>query len=108
MDDRRKPLYSLREDDLDVEDDISDFVIGLAERVDRLQDAQLAGNVDELSRGAAALALRARELGYPPVVEIAEKIHVGCLELQPDAAERALLELTELARQVRLGHRGAA
>jgi hypothetical protein len=108
MDKSRKPLYSLCEDDIELEDDLGDFVIGLAERVDRLQDAQATGDLEELAHGGTGLARRALDLGYPPLAAVAEKLCMACQEEKDDVIQETLMELTEVSRQVRLGHRGAA
>ena len=39
------PIYSTHDEDLSMRDAIEGFVIGLAERIDDLQDAELQGNL---------------------------------------------------------------
>ena len=55
-------------------DVVESFVIGLAERVDGLQDGEMAGDFGAISRAAGELAAAAREAGYPSIVDAAERV----------------------------------
>lgn len=104
---RRHPLFSLYEDDVDLEDDLHGFVVGLAEAVDDLQDAGSSRDLGILSKLSLALVNEASRLGYPPLEAVARSVHSASEAGKDDAIEDALVELTELARRVRLGHGGA-
>jgi hypothetical protein len=103
-----KPLVSTRAHDPDVEERLDTFVVGLGETVDALQDAEAAGDHGLLARLAADLARVAEELGYPPMAEVASRVVAACQEASPEAAHKAIWNLTELAQRIRRGHRSAA
>ena len=107
MGNRLRPIYSLHEDDFDLEDEIDRFVIGLAESVDALQDAESAGDHDLLDDLATRMASQAAQLGYPDLEKIAKRVRTACEDADKVAIEESLVELTVVARRVRLGHRGA-
>ena len=108
MTERRHPIHSLYEDEPELEDEIDRFVVGLAERVDTLQDAESEADLELVEGLANNLANESGRLGYPDLEEIARGICDACKEAKPDAIQESLLELTEIARRIRLGHRGAA
>lgn len=108
MEDRLRPIYSLHEDDVELEDDIDRFVIGLAEAVDGLQDAENSGDHDLLEDLSTALAADAARLGYPDLDKVARRVRTSCQDGDKPAVQGSLVELTEVARRIRLGHRGAA
>jgi hypothetical protein len=108
MEERREPIRSLYEDEPDLEDDVDRFVITLAERVDTLQDAELGEAFVELDALADSLANDAQRCGYPTLGDVALQICDACKERKSEALQELLVELTELSRRVRLGHRGAA
>ena len=102
------PIYSARDSDSEARDEISDFVIDLAERVDLLQDAEGGEDLEPLRLLADTLASDAKRLGFDLLAAGATRVAEACVELKPDVAEDAMVELTDIARRVRLGHRGAA
>ena len=108
MEDRLRPLYSLFEDDVELEDEISKFVIRLGETVDELQDAESTGSLEQLDELATQLAARSSRLGYPDLEKVARRVRTACQDENKQAIQESLVELTEIARRVRLGHRGAA
>ena len=103
-----KPLVSTRADDPEVEERIEAFVVGLGETVDALQDAQSGEDWELLAQRAGTLAAKARELGYPPVAAAADRVLTAASTRDPEAAHKAVIEVTELAGRVRRGHRSAA
>jgi hypothetical protein len=103
-----KPIYSSREDDPELREPINEFVISLAERVDRLQDAEVTGNLAELSRLSDELCKVAERLGYGPLVDVAREVGGAAKDEKPDAALDALEKLTDVSQRIRLGHRGSA
>jgi HPt (histidine-containing phosphotransfer) domain-containing protein len=102
------PIFSSREDVPELQDDINRFVIGLAEYIDSLQDAENDADLDQVERLCANLAMRSSQLGYQLIAETAEQISDACREGKNEVVSESLLELTKLAQRVRLGHRGAA
>ncbi len=103
-----KPIYSQLEDDADLQDAINEFVIGLAERIDLLQDLHSAANFDRLGELCSETADDAERFGYPLLASVARVAVDACLESKAEASEEALLEMTELAQRIRDAHRGAA
>ena len=101
------PIYSTRDDDYELEDEISEFAVTVAARVDALQDAESTGDLDQLGALADKLGERSEALGFPGLAGVARSLSRACGEDKPEAAQRALVELTNLAQRVRLGHRGA-
>lgn len=108
MEERLRPIYSLCEDDVDLEDDLDRFVIGLAEAVDGLQDAESTGDYDLLDELSMSMSADAARLGYPELEKVAESVRLACEEATKPAVQESLVELTVVARRIRLGHRGAA
>ena len=108
MTEQKRPIHSLLEDEPRLQEEISEFVIGLAEAIDGLQDAHSEGDLESLDRLAAELGARAIRYGYPPLAAISAAVQAACRDENPDAARKAVEEATEIARRIRLGHRGAA
>lgn len=108
MFERKPPIRSAFEDDPDLAEEISDFVVGLAEYVDALQDAELDGSLGKLCDMTSTLLADARRFGYPPLAEAAAHVIEACKDAKREAAGEALLVLTEVSYRVRRGHRGAA
>ena len=108
MDAKQTPIYSHLENDPDLGDEVLDFVVTLAERVDMLQDAESTGDLQQLERLCAELADEADRLGYGALADVARVASTACREDKADVAQEALVELTDVGRRIRLGHRGAA
>lgn len=105
----KPPIRSTREDVLDLAEDIDDFVIGLAERIDAIQDAELAEKSAELAQLAGALSSDADRLGYPAMALSAKGVADAAAEDNLcDELQDMIVELTEMAQRIRQGHRGAA
>ena len=108
MSERKPPIRSTQEDVPDLVQAIDRFVIGLAERIDAIQDAELQASHAELGRLAGALAGDADRLGYPGLALVARNAVSASTDGKRDAVQDAVIELTEIAQRVRQGHRGAA
>ena len=108
MSDDQAPIYSTLDLDPSVRDAINDFVIRLAEDVDLLQDAESEDDLPRVAKLAGSLSAEATKLGYPVLADIATRVADACALTAPDEARTALMDLTEVAYRVRLGHRGAA
>ncbi len=105
--DDRAPLFSTRADEPEVVDRIDDFVVALAERIDALQDAQCNSDLPTLAELASRLATDAIALGFPLLGNGAAALDNACRDDKAEEAHQALVELTEMAHRIRLGHRGA-
>ena len=101
------PIHSALDDDPAHADAIDRFVFGLAEQIDGLQDQEAHGDLRALAERAAQLAEAARETGYPPLVRSADEVARAGRQGNAELAYKALVELTDVARRVRQGHRGA-
>ena len=105
---RDKPVYSSRADDPALSESIDSFVVELAERIDHLQDAQRAGDLKELAALASSLVTDAEKVGFDTLAESGVVLETTCQGANGGEAYDALLGITEIARRIRLGHRGAA
>ena len=103
----RKPIFSTRADDPEVSDLIDQFMVGLAEQVDRLQDAECRGDFEKLGALTTALAAKAETLGFGVLAACATDLQSCCQTSDLEDAREALIEITEIAKQIRMGHRGA-
>ena len=108
MFERKPPIRSTQEDVPELAEEIDRFVIGLAERIDGIQDAELAESRSELSDLSRMLANDADRLGYPEMAAISKRVAMAAEDAKPDALQDAVIELTDLAQRIRRGHRGAA
>jgi hypothetical protein len=81
------------------------FVVALGENIDAIQDSEQAGLLDETAKRAADLARDARSLGLPQLATAAERVVVCCRDTDGVLAHAAIVELTDVVRRVRLGHR---
>ena len=103
-----RPLFSSFADDPGLAPMIDAFVLGLAERIDAAQDAYSRRDFKELASLAGALVTDAAAAGFEPFASCASVIEATSQGQQVESTYHALLELTDLARCIRLGHRGAA
>ena len=104
---RPLPLFSKLIDDPASGDTIDEFVVGVAERVDHLQDADSRGNLAELGRLASELAIDARSAGFDLLADVARSVRAACLDGSKKPAHDGVVAVTDLACLIRLGHRGA-
>ena len=103
-----RPLFSSFADDPALMPTIEGFVLGLAERIDAAQDAYSRRDLKELTSLANALVGDAAAAGFEPLASMASVIEAACQGPNLEPIYHGLVELTEIARCVRLGHRGAA
>jgi hypothetical protein len=108
MFERNPPIRSTQEDIPELAEDIDRFVIQLGERLDEIQDAELAGCVGEVSSLARQLAGDALRLGYPLMAQVAKSVGAAADDEKAEAVQEGVFELTDLVQRVRRGHRGAA
>ncbi len=103
----RKPILSSRSDEPEVAKQIEGFVVGLAECVDDLQDAEFKGDLEELAAMANALGTAALELGFDLLAASASDLERCCLSDSAEQVRETLIDLTEIATQIRMDHRGS-
>ena len=104
---RPLPIYSRLIDDPAWAEGIDEFVVGVAERVDHLQDADSKGDLAELARLASELAMDARGAGFDLLADVARSVQAACVEGSKKPAHDGVVAVTDLAYRIRLGHRGA-
>jgi hypothetical protein len=104
---RPRPIYSSFADDPAYTHRIDAFVLRVAERIDNLQDADIRGDLEALARLASDLGRDARAVGYEALARGAAVVEAACLADEAKEAHAGIVELTAIARLVRLGHRGA-
>ena len=83
------------------------FVLDLAEHVDDLQDCEVRGDQARLADLAEELLRRSAKIGYDGLSRCASAVRGAAREGNTEEARKALIELTETAHRVRLGHRGS-
>ncbi len=103
-----KPIYSSRSEDASVDDAVDRFVICLAERIDTLQDAEADGDLAQLAALTGELIVEADTAGFGAFASTAEALEAACFGDEAKAAHERLLDLTEIAQRIRLGHKGVA
>lgn len=105
--DRPQPIYSSLSEDPAQQDAIDAFVVVLAERVDELQDCEARSDYPRLVDRAEELLLEGTKVGYDGLARCAAAARSAAQDRNADATRKALVELTEVAQRIRLGHRGA-
>ena len=105
---KERPIFSTLAHDPDAGESIDAFVIAVAERIDLLQEAEIKEDLGQVARVAQALVAEADDAGFGSLSSCAALVEACCLEEDAEAVHKHLVELTEIARRVRLGHRGAA
>ena len=108
MFERKPPIRSTQEDIPELAEDIDRFVIGLAERIDSIQDSELAGSAKQVSDLARRLSTDAERLGYPGMALSAKGVAMAAEDGLASELQETIIELTDLAQRIRRGHRGAA
>jgi hypothetical protein len=103
----RNAILSSRPDAIDIAEEIEAFIVSLAERVDALQDAEFKGDLEDLVRQANDLGALADELGFEPLAASAWELKRCSLPNSAEQIRETLIDLTEIAKRVRMGHRGA-
>jgi hypothetical protein len=108
------PILSAMAGEPEVRERLEAFVLGLGERVDQLQDLESARAWKTLGAEARRLGEEALALGFAPLGDAGSAVEYACALAQERHASRAdpaiheaLVALTDVARRVRLGHRGA-
>jgi hypothetical protein len=87
---------------------VEQLVVGLSERIDGLQDAEIRGKFDEIARMAIQLVHDSEVAGYEELAAVAKTLAVASNQRDNRATHLKLVDLTEVVHRVRLGHRGAA
>jgi len=102
-----KPIVSLLADDPEERPHIEAFVVGLGESVDTLQDLEQAADFARVADFARRLGDDAERHGFPPLSAAAGGAAAAAAAADGKQTRESLLVLTEIARRIRLGHRGA-
>lgn len=102
-----KPIVSQLADDPMERPRIEAFVLALSDAVDCLQDLEQESDFTRIAERARCLSLEAERHGFPPLAEASARTAELARTLDPKRTRESLLALTEVARRVRLGHRGA-
>lgn len=102
-----KPIVSLLADDPDERPRLEAFVVSLGESVDVLQDLEQAAELVRICTFARQLGHDAARHGFPPLSAAATQVAAASAARDGKQTREALLVLTEIARRIRLGHRGA-
>ena len=108
MFERKPPIRSTQEDVAELAEDLDRFVIALAERVDTIQDAELAASWTDVASLARTLANDAERLGYPGMAICAKTVAMTAEDATTGELQDAIVDLTDLSQRIRRGHRGAA
>jgi len=108
MFERKPPIRSTQEDIAELAEEIDRFVIHLSERIDGIQDAELAGCLDEVASMTRQLSSDAERLGYPVMAQVAKAVAMAAEDGKTSAMQECVVDLTDIAQRVRRGHRGAA
>ena len=87
---------------------IDRFVFALGERIDAIQDAELAACTQELAELARCLSTDAERVGYPGLAQSAKSVAMAAEDGKTETMQEAIFELTDLGQRIRRGHRGAA
>ena len=104
----KPPIRSTQEDVAELADELERFVIALAERIDAIQDAEMAACWPDVASLSRMLAKDADRLGYPGMAQSARSVAMSAEDNKTEALQDAIVELTELAQRIRRGHRGSA
>jgi len=107
-DERLEPIFSSRGNDPAVSEIVDELVIGLGEGIDHLQDAESAGDFDQIAMLASALVENARQAGFAELAGAASALEAVSTWRDAEGTHSRLVELTEIVQRVRLGHMGAA
>lgn len=107
MDPSVGPIHSRLADDPAHAEAVDGFVLALAHRVDDLQDLEARGDLKALAEQAAALGADAVRTGYPALERCTEEVRRAAQQDSAELTRKALIELTDVARRVRQGHRGS-
>lgn len=105
--DKLRPIFSALVEDPTRLEAIDAFVVALAERVDDLQDCEARADFTRLAELAEELLLESTKVGYDSLSRSAAAVRAPALEQKSKDVRKALIQLTEVAHRVRLGHRGA-
>ncbi len=104
---KESPIYSSRVKDPAAEESIDAFVVSLAERIDELQDADARRDFELLGELAQTLTEDADLQGFGALARCADFVSERSRDSDAAEAHKHLVELTRIARRVRLGHAGS-
>jgi len=105
--DLHDPVRSSRSNDSEVAELIDHFTVNLAERVDELQDAETKGELGRLGALSNVLAVNALELGFELLAASATDLEACSVANDVEATRETLIDLTDIAKRIRMTHRGS-
>ena len=105
--DQLRSIHSALAEDPALQDAIEAFVVELAGRVDDLQDCEARADLPRLAELGEKLLLESAKVGYDSLSRCAAAVRSSAIEGTAEGTRKALIELTEVAQRVRLGHRGS-
>ncbi len=108
MFENKPPIRSTQEDVAELAEELDRFVIALAERIDAIQDAELAETSAAVAELGRSLAIDADRLGYPGLAQASRSVSSAAEDDKSEALQDAIVDLTDVSQRVRRGHRGAA
>ena len=83
------------------------LVVTLGERIDDMQDAESERDFDRIVVLAAALMENAQRAGFADLTGVARALEAASAGCDAEGTHARLVELTEIAHRVRLGHKGS-
>ncbi len=102
-----KPILSLLADDPDERPRIEAFVLALSDAVDCLQDLEQAEDLVAIAARVEELRRAADAHGFPQLGVASTTVSQAAASRDRKRVREAILEVTEISRRIRLGHRGA-
>ena len=105
--DAMKPIFSSIAGDPDSDKTVGAFVVGIAERIDTLQDAEVCGDLAQLAALASGLIVESAAAGFDALAEVGKLLETACFQEDAKAARQQIVELTDLSQRIRLGHKSA-
>jgi hypothetical protein len=102
-----KPILSLLAEDPEERPRIEAFVLALSDSVDCLQDLEQAEDLVAIAARAEELRRQADAHGFPQLGLASTAVGEAAQSRDRKRVREAILDLTEISRRIRLGHRGA-
>ena len=105
MFERKPAIRSTQEDVAELAEELDRFVIGLAERIDAIQDAELVASWSDVAVLARTLANDANRLGYPGMSQSAKDAAMTAEDGKSEPLQHANAALHGLCDRIRRVHR---
>ena len=102
------PIFSNLGDRPELQEAVDRFVIGLAEAIDRIQDAEAASDLEQVAARCRVLAEEAQSHGYRGLADLSEAAAQASDQDKPELVVGHLRHMTQISCRVRRGHRGSS